>query len=68
MEFDIARRLMIELRKSDVHLNAISHIVEEIEDQDERKKMRRRIAGIVTEIYTEIWRPLEREHPSLEEK
>ncbi|WP_230186450.1 hypothetical protein [Sphingobium sp. CECT 9361] len=68
MELDVARRLMTELKKSDAHLNAISHIVEEIENEDERRIMRKRIATAIAEIYTAIWRPLEREHPSLEEK
>ncbi|WP_295639134.1 hypothetical protein [Novosphingobium sp.] len=59
--------MMIELKKSDAFINTLLALAEEIADEEERRVVRKRIANVMGEIYCEIWRPIEIEHPSLRE-
>jgi len=64
MNNELANRIVHQIKSCDIHLNEIAAIIEDIEDLDEKKKMRRRLGNVFSEIY-EILRPIEIEHPSL---
>ncbi len=65
MDFDLASRISKELEAIDPHLNALCHLLDRVENNQLREKMQRGIAGVIADLYIEIMRPIEREHPSL---
>ncbi len=66
MNFEIAKKIVDHMKSCDTHINSIFEIIEEIEDEEERKMMRRRCAEVMGSMYSEILRPIELEYPSLE--
>lgn len=65
MKYEIAKDIVSHLKQCDTHLEAVLEIIERIEDNYEKDKMRRRGANLIGTIYTDILRPIEIEHPSL---
>jgi hypothetical protein len=65
MKMEIAKNIVERIKLCDIHLNEICVIVESIEDEHERKIMRKRCAEVTGVIYSEILRPIEIEYPSL---
>jgi len=65
MNIEIAEKIVECVKQCDIQLKEIENIIENIEDPEERKSMRRKLGEIVGSIYVEILRPIELEYPSL---
>ena len=68
MNRDIAESIMGELEKADCHLNNVIHLVEQIENEVERKELRRGLASVVIITYTDVMRLIIRQYPDLHPK
>ena len=65
MNIDTAEKILKNLRVCDLHLNEVLGLIEEIEDEIERRDMRRRAADAVGVIYAELTMKLQRDFPNL---
>ncbi len=68
MNRELAESIMGELEKSDHHLNNAIHLVEQIEDEAERKELRRGLGSVVGVTYSDVMRPIVRQYPELHPK
>jgi chaperonin cofactor prefoldin len=64
MNKELAKKIVNQIKSCDIPLNEIAAVIEDIEDLDEKMKMRRKLGNVFGEIY-EILRPIEIEYPSL---
>jgi len=63
MEKEIAKKLVIELERLGNMMNDVALIIEEISDEEEKRKFRRGIGGLMGKLYTDIMYHIIREHP-----
>ena len=66
MEKEIAKKLVIELERLGNVMNDVALIIEEISDEEEKRKFRRGIAGLMGKLFTDILHHIIREHPDLD--
>ncbi len=66
MEKVIARKLVIELERLGNMMNDVALIIEEISDEQEKRKFRKGIAGVMGSLHTDIVHHIIREHPDLD--
>ena len=66
MEKEIAKKLMIELDRLGNVMNDVALIIEEINDDEEKRKFRKGIGGLMGKLYTDIMHPIIHEHPDLD--
>jgi len=66
MEKEIAKKLVIELERLGNMMNDVALIIEEISDEEEKRKFRRGIGGLMGKLYTDIMYPIIREHPDFD--
>ena len=66
MKKDIAGQLMAEIALLDVRLNQIAHLIEQLEDDGERKVYRRAIITVIGSVYSELMVPTLRQYPELD--
>ena len=66
MKKDFAQQLMSEIALLDIRLNQIAHLIEQIEDENERKVYRRAIITVIGDVYTELMVPTLRQYPELD--
>ena len=66
MKRDIANQLMELLSDLGEPLNRAAQLIEQIEEEEERKKFREGIAGVMAHIYTDLEFPIIRQFPELD--
>jgi predicted nucleic acid-binding Zn-ribbon protein len=66
MEKEIAKKIMIELERLEDVMNDIAAIIEDISNEEEKKKFRREIADLMIRSFTKIMHPIIREHDELD--
>lgn len=66
MRENIAKELMNTLAALGEPLNNAVELIEQIEDEEERKKFRKGIGGVIARIYTELEFYIIRQYPNLD--
>lgn len=66
MKKDIAKKLMDILFSFDNSLESATQLTELIEDENERKLIRKGIGEIGSRIYTDLMRPIIKQYPDLD--
>lgn len=65
MNRDVAERMMEDLLSLSGPINSVTHLTKQIENIDEQQEIRRRLAGIMSEVY-DLMMPIIRQFPDLD--
>jgi hypothetical protein len=66
MDKNVAKLLMKKLLEVGGSLSSVTLLVNEIDDKDEQKHLRKSIGEIMSRLYTELMVPIIREYPDLD--
>jgi len=66
MEREIAKKIMAELERLGAAMNDVVSIIEDINDEKEKKKFRRELGDLMGKSFTNIMCPIIREYPDLD--
>ena len=66
MKEDLAEQLIDTLSSLGKPLNKAAELIEQINDEEERKTFRRGIGGIMASIYTDLERLIIKQYPKLD--
>ena len=66
MQKNFAQQLMAEIALLNVRLNQVADLIEQLEDEGERKAYRHTIATVMGSVYTELMVPTLRQYPELD--
>jgi diphthamide synthase (EF-2-diphthine--ammonia ligase) len=63
---DVAERIMAALARIDEAIGEIDAISAGIEDEDQRKRVRRAARDVVVDLYVSVFKEIVREYPDLD--
>ena len=66
MDKNLAEQLMNKLHSLDAPINDAVELVEQIPDEDERKRFRKGLGEMMGHIYTDLMIPILRQYPDLD--
>jgi hypothetical protein len=66
MQKDLAKELMDTLSALDEPLNKAAELIEQIDDEEERKKFRKGLGSIMAGVYTELELLIIQQYPNLD--
>jgi hypothetical protein len=61
-----AKELMESLLNLNASINSVASEIEKVDSDDERRALRRSVAGLIDLVYTDFMRPIIREYPELD--
>ncbi len=66
MNKSTAQELMASLMSLNVSINTVASRVEDIDIDEQKRMLRRAVAGLMEIVYADLMRPIIREHPELD--